>query len=127
MFKELFTTKRICRAGIIAALYVALTWSFGQLSVQGLLQIRPGEALTVLPLFYVEAIPALVVGSDRRNPHLRHRETHTRTGKARVTCVARCGRRVLSRNRQCNHRARYYCIFVRRYVRIFYNDDCLLG
>ena len=51
MFKELFTTKRICRAGIIAALYVALTWSFGQLSVQGLLQIRPGEA-----------IPALVVG-----------------------------------------------------------------
>lgn len=62
MFKELFTTKRICRAGIIAALYVALTWSFGQLSVQGLLQIRPGEALTVLPLFYVEAIPALVVG-----------------------------------------------------------------
>ena len=62
MFKELFSTKRICRAGIIAALYVALSWSFGLLSSQGILQIRPGEALTILPLFYAEAIPALVVG-----------------------------------------------------------------
>lgn len=62
MFKEIFTTKRICRAGIIAALYVALSWSFGMLSSQGILQIRPGEALTILPLFYAEAIPALVVG-----------------------------------------------------------------
>lgn len=62
MFKELFTTKRICRAGIIAALYVALTWAFGYLSSQGILQIRPGEALCILPLFYVEAIPALTIG-----------------------------------------------------------------
>ena len=60
--KNLFTTKRLCRAGIIAALYVALTYAFGALSYQGILQIRPAEALTILPLFYVEAVPALWIG-----------------------------------------------------------------
>ncbi len=57
-----FTTRRLCRAGIIAALYVALTYAFGALSHQGVLQIRPAEALCVLPLFFPEAIPALFVG-----------------------------------------------------------------
>lgn len=51
----------ICRAGIIAALYVALTMPFGALAF-GPFQIRPSEALTLLPLFYVEAIPGLYVG-----------------------------------------------------------------
>ncbi len=51
----------ICRAGIIAALYVALTMSFGQLSYLPV-QIRPAEALTVLPLFYPEAVIGLYVG-----------------------------------------------------------------
>ena len=60
--KNIFTTKRICRAGVIAALYVALTYAFGALSYQGFLQIRPAEALCILPLFYVEAIPALYLG-----------------------------------------------------------------
>lgn len=60
--KHLFTTKRICRAGIIAALYVALTCSFGMMSYVGILQFRPAEALCILALFYVEAIPALWVG-----------------------------------------------------------------
>lgn len=57
--KNLFTTKRLCRAGIIAALYVALTYAFGAIAYQGVLQIRPAEALTVLPLFFPEAVPAL--------------------------------------------------------------------
>lgn len=60
--KNLFTTKRLCRAGIIAALYVALTYAFGAIAYQGFLEIRPAEALTVLPLFFPEAVPALWIG-----------------------------------------------------------------
>ena len=56
------TTKMLCRAGVIAALYVALTYAFGALSYNGFLQIRPAEALTILPLFFPEAIPALYIG-----------------------------------------------------------------
>lgn len=61
MFRNFFTAKRICRAGIIAALYVALTYAFAPVAF-GAFQIRPGEALTILPLFFPEAIPALYVG-----------------------------------------------------------------
>lgn len=50
-----------CRAGLIAALYVALTLPLGQFAF-GPFQIRPSEALTILPLFYPEAIPGLYVG-----------------------------------------------------------------
>lgn len=60
--KEFFTTRRLCRAGIIAALYVVLTWVFSALAYNGFLQIRPAEALCILPLFYVEAVPALFIG-----------------------------------------------------------------
>lgn len=56
-----FTTKRLCRAGVIAALYTVLTWILGSLAY-GPLQIRPAEALCVLPLFFPETIPALYVG-----------------------------------------------------------------
>ena len=59
---NIFTTKRLCRAGIIAALYVALTYAFGPLPYLGILQVRPAEALTILPLFYAEAVPALWIG-----------------------------------------------------------------
>ena len=65
--KKLFTTKRLCRAGLIAALYVALTYAFGQLPYIGFMQIRPAEALCILPIFYVEAIPALFVGCALAN------------------------------------------------------------
>lgn len=58
-----FTTKMLCRAGIVAALYAVLTWALGSLSYGPLgFQIRPAEALTMLPLFYAESIPALYVG-----------------------------------------------------------------
>lgn len=58
-----FTTKMLCRAGIVAALYVALTLPLGTLAFGSLgFQIRPAEALTMLPLFYVECVPALFVG-----------------------------------------------------------------
>lgn len=60
--KNIFTTKRLCRAGIIAALYTALTYAFGAIAYSGFLEIRPAEALTILPLFYPEAVPALWIG-----------------------------------------------------------------
>lgn len=59
---KIFTTKRLCRAGVICALYVALTYAFGAIAYQGVLQIRPAEALTVLPLFFPEAVGALWIG-----------------------------------------------------------------
>lgn len=59
--KHLFTTKRLCRAGIIAALYAALTYAFAPFAF-GPFQLRPAEALCILPAFFPEAIPALYVG-----------------------------------------------------------------
>ena len=59
-----WNTKMICRAGVIAALYAALTWAFGLGGglAYGPFQIRPTEALTILPLFFPESIPALYIG-----------------------------------------------------------------
>ena len=64
--KNVFTTKRLCRSGVIAALYVALTYVFGSLAF-GPFQIRPSEALCILPLFFPEAVPALFVGCALSN------------------------------------------------------------
>lgn len=62
--KQFFTTKVICRASIIAALYAVLTWVFGILGFGGggIFEVRPAEALCILPLFYVESIPGLYIG-----------------------------------------------------------------
>ena len=59
--KRFFTTQRLCRAGVIAALYVALTYAFAPIAY-GPLQVRPAEALCILPMFFPEAIPALYIG-----------------------------------------------------------------
>lgn len=56
-----WTTLMLSRAGVIAALYVALTFLCFPVA-SGAIQFRVSEMLTVLPLFYVEAIPALFVG-----------------------------------------------------------------
>ena len=64
--KSFFTTKRLCRAGIIAALYTALTYAFAPLAF-GPFQVRPAEALCILALIYPEAIPALCVGCALSN------------------------------------------------------------
>ncbi|MCD8372084.1 MAG: QueT transporter family protein [Clostridia bacterium] len=56
-----WNAKMLCRAGVIAALYVVLTWSLGSLAY-GPLQIRPAEALCILPLFFPETVPALYIG-----------------------------------------------------------------
>ena len=70
--KTFFNTKRLCRAAVIAALYTALTYAFMPFAF-GSFQIRPAEALCILPLFYAEAIPALAIGcalSNLASPYL---------------------------------------------------------
>lgn len=59
--KKASPTRIICRAGIIAALYVLLTVVFQPFSF-GILQFRVSEALTVLPIIFPESVPALFVG-----------------------------------------------------------------
>lgn len=53
--------RRVIRGAIIAAVYVALCAAFPGISY-GMIQFRIAEALTVLPMLYVEAIPGLFIG-----------------------------------------------------------------
>lgn len=55
------TTKMIARAGVIAGLYTAISMLVFPLA-GGAVQIRISEALCLLPLFFIEAIPALFIG-----------------------------------------------------------------
>lgn len=54
-------TQKITRAGLIAALYAALCLVLQPISY-GPLQFRAAEALTILPIFFPEAVPGLFVG-----------------------------------------------------------------
>lgn len=56
-----WTTLMLARAGVMAALYVALTFACIPVA-SGAIQFRISEMLTVLPLFYVETVPALFIG-----------------------------------------------------------------
>lgn len=51
-------TKKIARGAVITALYVVITYFLAPLSF-GPLQFRAAEALTVLPMIFPEAVPAL--------------------------------------------------------------------
>lgn len=53
-------TRKIVRGALIAAIYVLLVYLFAGFSF-GVFQFRPAEALTLLPMFYPEAVPALFV------------------------------------------------------------------
>lgn len=57
------TPRKIARAALIAALYVVLTFianAFGLAS--GAIQVRLSEALTILPVFFPEAVLGLTIG-----------------------------------------------------------------
>ncbi len=57
------TTLFIAQAGIIAALYVALTWiAAGFDLASGAIQVRISEMLCVLPYFTPAAVPGLAIG-----------------------------------------------------------------
>lgn len=55
------STRRLCIAGVVGALYAVLTLSLPMLSFSTV-QIRFSEALTVLPFLFPETIPGLAVG-----------------------------------------------------------------
>lgn len=54
-------TKRLTRGAMITGLYIVITYILAPVSF-GPLQFRASEALTVLPILYPEAIPALFLG-----------------------------------------------------------------
>ena len=62
MKNGVFSAKRLCRSGVVAALYVVFTVSFGSLSFLGGIQVRPSEGLCMLPILYPDAIAALCAG-----------------------------------------------------------------
>ena len=56
-------TLQIANAGMVAALYVVLTWIANLLGLaSGAIQVRLSEALTILPVFTAAAVPGLAVG-----------------------------------------------------------------
>lgn len=57
----IMNTNRLARASVIAGVYVVVTYALAPISF-GPLQLRVSEALTVLPILYPEAIPALFIG-----------------------------------------------------------------
>jgi uncharacterized membrane protein len=61
MSNSRFTTRQLAAAGIIAAIYAALTL-FLPIPQYGAVQLRVAEAMTVLPFLFPEAIPGLAVG-----------------------------------------------------------------
>jgi len=54
-------TKKIARGAAITALYVVITYFLAPVSF-GPIQFRAAEALTVLPILFPEAVPALFLG-----------------------------------------------------------------
>jgi len=56
-------TKFVAYGGIIAALYVVLTYVANMLGIaSGAIQVRLSEALTILPVFTAAAVPGLTIG-----------------------------------------------------------------
>src|SRR6056297_3262015 len=54
-------SKKLTRGAMIAGLYIVITYLLAPVSF-GPLQFRAAEALTVLPIIFPEAIPALFIG-----------------------------------------------------------------
>lgn len=57
-----FSLRQLIIAALIAAVYAVLTVPLGALASQSFLQVRPAEALTILPLLFIEAVPGVAVG-----------------------------------------------------------------
>lgn len=91
MSKPRFTTRQMAAAGIIAAIYAALTLLL-PIPQYGGIQFRVAEAMTVLPFLFPEAIPGLTVGCFLANllgsPFL-----WTGSWARRPPCWLRSGRR----------------------------------
>ena len=56
-------TRFLTQSALIASLYVALTFVSATMGIaSGAIQVRLSEALTILPIFTVSAVPGLFVG-----------------------------------------------------------------
>ncbi len=65
-------TKKLCRAGVVAALYATLTFVFAPIAF-GPFQVRPAEALCLLPLLFPETAVGLFIGcllANLNSPYL---------------------------------------------------------
>lgn len=61
--KKINVTRLVSQAGLIAALYVVLTYFISAFNLaSGAVQVRISEALCILPVFTPAAIPGLAVG-----------------------------------------------------------------
>ena len=61
MKTERFNTLTLARGGVIAAVYLVLTLIFQPISFRAI-QFRVAEALTLMPLLTLDAVPGLFVG-----------------------------------------------------------------
>ncbi len=61
-----FTTKKLAVAGVIAGLYAVISLVTFPIA-SGAIQVRLSEALCILPLFFIEAVPALFIGCALSN------------------------------------------------------------
>ncbi len=61
MITKMLTPIHLARAGLIAGLYVVITFLLAAISY-GPIQVRLAEGLTLLPMLYPEAIPGLFLG-----------------------------------------------------------------
>ena len=66
MSRSRFTPRQMATAGIIAAIYAALTLLL-PIPQYGGIQFRVAEAMTVLPFLFPEAIPGLTIGGFLAN------------------------------------------------------------
>ena len=56
-------TRFLIQSAVIAALYVILTLVYNALGLaKGIIQVRLSEALTILPVFSISAVPGLFIG-----------------------------------------------------------------
>lgn len=64
MTRHKFNISTLCKSGVIAALYAALTLLLAPISfgVGGTLQFRISESLTLLPIITPAAVPGLFIG-----------------------------------------------------------------
>lgn len=61
--KDLFSTRRMVRGAMIAALYTAISLALAPISMgYGGIELRVAEAFTLLPVLFPEAVPALTIG-----------------------------------------------------------------
>ncbi len=60
------TLRRLCVIAVIAALYTAVSLALAPLTY-GNIQVRVAEALTLLPVLFADAIPALALGCALTN------------------------------------------------------------